>query len=151
MPHKKHITFTYQCYHISHDVHTCILTLWLIVLLETLQEMSDQASTVIGRRRLLAVFNATIPSNHIPNPVLCVQAGEMVIFKISINDTDRSQSNYPKYNKDHLFSTNPTFDFGAFTALQYQVENTNANISNFIHVFTDGGNYVFYDAQDPTM
>lgn len=82
---------------------------------------------------------------------MCVESGEMVIFKILINNTDRSLSHYPKYNKDHLFSTNPTFDYGAFTALSYEVENTNANISSFAHVFDEGGNYVFYDSQDPTL
>ncbi|KAH3741464.1 hypothetical protein DPMN_048189, partial [Dreissena polymorpha] len=116
---------------------------------KSLEELSQEAAAVLsGRRRLLAL---TVPTTHIPNPVLCVESGEMVIFKININHTDRAQSHYPKYNKDHLFSTNPTFDFGAFTSLKYQVENTNANISNFAHVFNEGGNYVFYDAADPTL
>lgn len=116
---------------------------------ETLDQISFESGGIYGRRRLLATL--TIPTNEIQSPVMCVESGEMVIFKILINDTDRSQSHYPKYNKDHLFSTNPSFDYGAFTALQYEVENTNANISNFAHVFDQGGNYVFYDAQDTTM
>lgn len=82
---------------------------------------------------------------------MCVEAGEMVIFKLLINDTDRTLSHYPVYNKDHLFSTNPTFDYGPFTKLRYEIENTNANISSFAYVFSEGGNYVFYDAQDSTL
>ena len=116
---------------------------------ENLNQLSQDAGGLFGRRRLLAVL--TIPTNEITSPVMCVEPGEMVIFKIIINGTDRSKTSYPKYNKDHLFSTNPSFDYGAFTALQYEVENTNANISNFAHVFDSGGNYVFYDAQDATM
>lgn len=113
----------------------------------TVEEMSLNAGGLIGRRRLLTTL--TIPTNEIVNPVMCLEIGDMVIFKLYINNTDRTLSHYPVYNKDHLFSTNPSFDFGAFTSLKYQVESTNADISNFAHVFTEGGNYVFEDAQDP--
>lgn len=101
----------------------------------------------IGRRRLLA----TVPTNQISNVVLCIEQDDIVFFKIRINDTDRTKSNYPVYDKDHLFSTNANFDFGPFTDLASQVENTNANISTFAFVFTESGNYVFYDNNDKNL
>ena len=79
-----------------------------------------------------------------------MESGDTVFFKLLINDTDRTKSNYPVYIKDHLFNTNPTFDYGAFTQLKYQIENTNANITSFANIFTEGGNYVFSDSQDAT-
>ena len=75
----------------------------------------------------------------------------MVIFKLLLNDTDRSLSHYPVYKKDHLFSTNANFDYGLFLQLQDLVVNTNANISNFAFVFSEAGNYVFEDAQDSSL
>ena len=109
---------------------------------------ADLLSGLIGRRRLLAV---TVPATEIENPVICGEIGEMIIFKLLINDTDRTKSHYPVYSKDHLFSTNPNFDYSMFTQLKDTIESTNANISNFAYVFTDSGNFVFYDAQDTSL
>lgn len=102
-----------------------------------------------GRRRLLAA--TTVPTNQISNVVLCLELNDMIFFKIRINSTDRTQSNYPVYDKDHLFSTNPSFDFGPFTDLGSQIENTNANISTFAFVFSESGNFVFYDNADSSL
>ena len=104
-----------------------------------------QSSVVSGRRRLLTT---TVPSNQVPNPALCLELNEMVLFKVTINTTDRTSSNYPVYVVNHLYNSNPTFDYGAFTQLAYLIANTNVSISSFAHVFTEAGTYVFQDAQD---
>ena len=106
---------------------------------------SLQSSVVSGRRRLLTT---TVPSNQVPNPALCLELNEMVLFKVTINSTDRTSSNYPVYVVNHLYNSNPTFDYGAFTQLAYLIANTNVSISSFAHVFTEAGTYVFQDAQD---
>ena len=106
------------------------------------------ALNAIGRRRLLAT---TIPATEVTNPVICLELEEMVVFKLLINDTDRSLSHYPVYKKDHLFSTNPNFDYGPFLDLQDLIVNTDANISSFAFVFSESGNFVFEDAQDSSL
>lgn len=100
---------------------------------------------VSGRRRLLAT---SIPGNQIANPALCLEQNEMVLFKVWIDPSNRSSSNYPVYVANHLYNTNPTFDYGPFTQLAYLIANTNVSISSFAHVFTEGGTYVFRDSQD---
>ncbi|KAI8480901.1 hypothetical protein Bbelb_413740, partial [Branchiostoma belcheri] len=85
----------------------------------------------------------------IPNPLLCLEVEEMVIFKVEVNETDRTKSHYPRYQKDHLFNTNPSFDYGAFRQLQEYIEKTNVTVEQFAFVFTDPGQYAFYDAQEP--
>ena len=70
------------------------------------------------------------------------------MFRIFLDTEDRTQSNYPKYIKDHLYNTNPTFDYGDFKQLEYYITETNVTYNNFIFVFTEAGTYVFADAQD---
>ena len=118
---------------------------FLAVTLDQIEAGTTNAGGFFGRRRLLAT---NIPNNQISNAVLCLEQSDMVFFKIRINETDRTKSNYPVYDKDHLFSTNPSFDFGQFTDLGSAIKNTNANISTFAFVFSESGNYVFYDNAD---
>ncbi|XP_033646870.1 uncharacterized protein LOC117306372 isoform X1 [Asterias rubens] len=98
------------------------------------------------RRRLLAETPTTVPG--IPNPIICLALEDMMIFRVAINSINRNQSNYPVYQKDHLFNTNPTYDYSEFRDLQFYVENTAVAISAFAHVFTESGQYVFADAQE---
>ena len=53
------------------------------------------------------------------------------------------------YVKNHLYNSNPTFDYGAFTQLQNLIDNTNASLTSFAHAFTEAGTFVFADAQNP--
>jgi hypothetical protein len=39
-----------------------------------------QGTVVSGRRRLLAT---TVPANQVPNPALCLEQNQMVLFKVS--------------------------------------------------------------------
>ena len=61
---------------------------------------------------------------------------------------DRSQSNYPVYQRDNLFNSNPTFDYGDFEELEYYILNTNVTYNSFAYVFSEAGTYVFADSQD---
>lgn len=76
------------------------------------------------------------------------QIDDVLAFKIYLNDTDRSLSNYPVYVKDHLYNDNPDFDYGDFRQLQFLIRDTNVYLSVFMHVFTEPGTYVFVDSQD---
>jgi hypothetical protein len=57
-------------------------------------------------------------------------------------------SHYPVYVKDHLYNTNPTFDYGAFTQLAYYVTQTNVTLGAFAHTFDEAGTFVFRDSQN---
>ncbi|XP_077985306.1 uncharacterized protein LOC144439946 [Glandiceps talaboti] len=117
---------------------------------------SGNAGVFNLRRRLL--MTTVVPTNssltnvdvpYIPNPLICLEIEDMVVFRVYINEPDRSLSNFPIYVKDHLFNSNPSFDYGAFTELKFLVEETNLTIWNFAHVFTEAGKYVFADSQEP--
>uniref|UniRef100_UPI0037E8190E uncharacterized protein n=1 Tax=Semicossyphus pulcher TaxID=241346 RepID=UPI0037E8190E len=73
----------------------------------------------------------------------------MLIFNLTINHTDRRRSHFPVYQKDHLFNSNPGWDFGAFRRLQILMKQTNFNSTRFAHVFTETGKYVFVDSAVP--
>ncbi|KAM6933259.1 uncharacterized protein FYW49_001626 [Xenentodon cancila] len=92
-------------------------------------------------------FPTVLP--RIPNPIVCLSSGDMLIFHITINHTDRQVSHFPKYNKDHLFNSNPSWDFGAFRHLEILVKQTHFNSTRFAHVFSETGKYVFVDSAVP--
>lgn len=105
------------------------------------------STTGSSRRRLLATETTTgVPG--IPNPIYCLELEDMMIFRVSVDYLNRSLSSYPVYKKDHLFNTNPTYDYSEFRDLAYYVTNTNVSINSFAYVFTESGQYVFADAQE---
>ncbi|KAM4567238.1 uncharacterized protein PAE49_010636 isoform 2-T2 [Odontesthes bonariensis] len=86
---------------------------------------------------------------RIPNPIACLSSGDMLVFHLTINHTDRRLSHFPVYQKDHLFNSNPSWDFGAFRHLQILMSQTNVNSTRFAHVFSETGKYVFVDSVVP--
>ncbi|KAG7455700.1 SCO-spondin-like isoform X1, partial [Solea senegalensis] len=92
-------------------------------------------------------ITAVLP--RIPNPIACLSSGDLLIFHLTINHTDRHLSHFPVYKQDHLFNSNPSWDFGAFRHLQILMRQTHFNSTRFAHVFSETGKYVFVDSAVP--
>ena len=104
------------------------------------------ASTGSSRKKRAVSTPAPVT---IRSPVICVSIGQVVVFKLNLNPTNRSLSNYPQYRKNHLFNTNPDFDYGNFRQLHSIIQTTNQTVSIFAQVFTEPGVHVFYDNAVP--
>ena len=64
--------------------------------------MSTTSTTSLAfGRRLLQVPNATLSdgTQEITNPIMCLDIGEMIVFRLWVNQEDRTLSHYPKYAK----------------------------------------------------
>ena len=98
------------------------------------------------RRAVTAVTNTTTQTPQgILSPIVCVTVGQVVLFKINLHEINRSLSNYPRYSKNHLFNSNPNFDYGQFRQLHLLLQTTNLTINVFANVFSEPGVHVFYD------
>ncbi|KAK1786529.1 hypothetical protein P4O66_017651 [Electrophorus voltai] len=130
------------------------------------------------RRHLIEEeFLMSRPLSRIRNPIACLSPSDMLIFQITINftgkhictsdvslkysdknmcivfnvshDLDRLLSHFPVYQKDHLFSSNPAWDFGSFRRLSRLIRHSRINSTRFAHVFSEPGQYVFTDNAVP--
>lgn len=99
-------------------------------------------STTTSRRKRRAVASDPV---QIRSPVICISIGQAIVFRVNLNTQNRSLSNYPQYKKNHLFNTNPDFDYGNFRQLHTIIQTTNQTITMFVHLFTEPGIHVFYD------
>ena len=107
----------------------------------------DSNTTVTTRRRLLQAASLSDGVPEIANPLICLELYEVIVFRIFVDENDRTLSHYPVYVKNHLYNTNPGFDYGAFTELEYYITQTNVTYSSFAYSFTEPGTYVIADAQ----
>ena len=114
----------------------------LVTLLE--ENSNTDAPVTNRRRRRRDVSSPSLydPSKVIRNPTTCIEYNAVIVWEVS-------KQNYPVYDSDNLFNTNPTFDYGAFDDLKVQLEQASANITIFSFRFTQEGVYVFRSNANP--
>ena len=95
-----------------------------------------------GRRSLLAVSTSGNPLSGISNPTTCVDYGASMMFVV---DND----NYPEYDENNLYNTNPDFDSGPFRDLKERHALMNTNSTLFAFKFDSPGVYVFRSSKYP--
>lgn len=93
-------------------------------------------STARRRRRSLLAVSPSTPLKGITNPTTCLENGASMIFMVDNN-------NYPIYDADNLYNTNPFFDYGAFTELQEKHQLQSTKYTLFAFKFDVDGVYVF--------
>ena len=94
------------------------------------------------RRSLLAVSTSGNSLSGISNPTTCVDFGASMIFVV---DND----NYPEYDENNLYNTNPDFDSGPFRDLKERHTLMNTNSTLFAFKFDSPGVYVFRSSKFP--
>lgn len=79
----------------------------------------------------------------IPNPVMCIEESDTVVF--TIDDYDH----YPVFVPDSVLNSNDNFDYGPFINMATNVESKKLNGDTdkviFAFTFTEGGTYMFQD------
>lgn len=105
---------------------------------------SDASTPVSSRRRrsLLALSSANSTLVGINNPTTCLENGATMIWMVT-ND------NYPRYDADNLYNTNPGFDYGKFRELEENHQLMDTKSSLFAFKFADEGVYVFKSSNNP--
>lgn len=134
------------------DRLACVIYTKSVELINSLNKPLNSYTSAATRRRLLQTQTNGLSdgTSEIPNPLVCLEVEEMIIFRVYVNTNDRKKSNYPVYVKSHLWNTNAEFDYGDFRQLEYYITKTNVTYNSFAFVFSEAGTYVFADAQDLT-
>ena len=104
----------------------------------------ENMDTVSSRLRRQSGSESNPLPQTIPNPLICLEVGEAVVFEVS-EDVSSSLVHYPVYIKEHLLNSNPGFDYGAFRQLATFIQ-SGVNISSFVHAFSEPGTYYFSDS-----
>ena len=86
-------------------------------------------------RRNLANVSATNSSGIITNPIVCMSLGDSLVFDIT-------NENYPTYDKDSLFNSNPNYDYSEFRSLASTAASS-LEITTFSTTFSESGTYAF--------
>ena len=87
--------------------------------------------------------------SEIEAPSICMGLPEAVLFEITINSVNRSNSEYPIYLQSSTLNSNENFDFGYFRILRYYVTKTTLDIDQFLFTFEEEGDYVFANSESP--
>ena len=120
----------------SFDIHQMTLNddkIFGIRDLKTLQRFRRQSGTT---------------DSQVENPAICIGIDDAILFDITINQFNRSQSEYPIYQQSSTLNTNLNFDFGDFRILKYYVTKTNLPVQQFIYSFPEEGDYVIQNSQN---
>ena len=89
----------------------------------------------------LTATGDTTTSPAVTNPIVCISAGDSIIF-------DVTNTRYPVYQKDSLLNTNDQFDYAAFRELA-AIAGTSVVLSSFAFTFQAAGTYVFSLSDNP--
>ena len=81
----------------------------------------------------------------IPNPVICINFGETVLFSIF------PPFHYPVFQPRSLLNTNPNLDYSAFQELQALIESGWNNLTTFAYTFNQPGLMLFTDSADSSQ
>ena len=102
----------------------------------------SEAPSSRRRRSLLAVSTSGSSLSGISNPTTCLIYGASMMF---IVDND----NYPEYDENNLYNTNPDFDSGPFRDLKERHALMGTNSTLFAFKFDSPGVYVFRSSKYP--
>jgi hypothetical protein len=81
-------------------------------------------------------------SLYLVNPIVCLNEGDTLIFSID------EAGHYPRYLKDSLLNSDPSFDYGPFLELEQVIEDGKQEVSTFGYTFLNSGTFTFADKDD---
>lgn len=113
-------------------------------IIETLNENKNDVNTTSSpttpssrrRRSLLALSTLNSSLIGISNPTTCLSFGSSMLFLVN-ND------NYPEYDENNLYNTNPNFDYGPFRDLKERHSLMSTSSTLFAFRFDTPGVYAF--------
>ena len=119
-------------------------------MIDTLNQNKNNGSAVLNtpsqpsrrKRSLLALSSRNNSLSGIENPTTCVSYGTPMLFLV---DND----NYPEYDEENLYNTNPDFDSGPFRKLKEKHALMSTNSTLFAFKFDSPGVYSCKSSQNP--